>query len=172
MALSLPLRESSSSGGRIASRRRAGLFGVLVLSLFLLLGYSTHSLGVFPLSAFGLAHIYEHAGAANVSAGRASRPLSVYAATRIQNQLNTKAKMWPRPTCEWTPWHQERYAPLKNTNRRVVFTMLLHDSNHLVSAWAQELPVVMEWLGVQNIFVSVYESGSGDRTAEYLRDCE
>lgn len=32
--------------------------------------------------------------------------------------------------------------------------------------------MVLEWIGVKNVFITIYEDGSSDGTQEYLRDCE
>ncbi|VDC05222.1 unnamed protein product, partial [Peniophora sp. CBMAI 1063] len=39
-----------------------------------------------------------------------------------------------------------------------------------MSTIAQELPVVLEWIGVKNVFITIYEDGSSDGTQEYLGD--
>lgn len=177
MPLPVPMRRDNSSAARRQRRRRTILITTAVFALFLLLGYSSHSLGVLPLPEVGLDQILErtsggfYAGGGTGN-GRASRPVSVRAARRIQNELNAKTSMHPRPMCEWTPWHEARYAPLRDTSRRIVIPMLLHENADLIGTLAQELPVVLEWIGVQNVFVSVFESGSADGTNEYLGDCE
>ncbi|VDB88503.1 unnamed protein product, partial [Peniophora sp. CBMAI 1063] len=48
--------------------------------------------------------------------------------------------------------------------------MNLHQNRELMSTIAQELPVVLEWIGVKNVFITIYEDGSSDGTQEYLGD--
>ncbi|VDC02617.1 unnamed protein product [Peniophora sp. CBMAI 1063] len=101
--------------------------------------------------------------------GRASRSLSTRPARQLQNSLNWRTRMHRRPRCRWTAWHDARFAPLRNANRRVMIALLLHQNGDLISTLAQELPVVLEWVGVQNVYLSIFESGSSDGTVEYLR---
>lgn len=174
-------RRFSSPSDDVSSRlvctsRRALLFSTTLFVLLLFLGLRAHSSGALPLTGISrdgtFAEKPVHWQPVADEQGTASRPLSVRAATRIQNELNAKTHMHRRPTCSWTPWHDIRYKPLRNTNRRIVLAMNLHQNRELMSTIAQELPVVLEWVGVKNIFVTVYEDGSSDGTAEYLGDCK
>ncbi|VDC02619.1 unnamed protein product [Peniophora sp. CBMAI 1063] len=169
------LTDSSARGARSRTNPRTIFLSSVAFTLLLVLLLSAHLLGISPL--FAPSNASEHAREQTVvdplagpGGGRASRPLSIRAAGRLQDQLNAKTSMHRRPTCLWTPWQDARYAPLRDTNRRIVIAMLLHKNSNIISSLAQELPVVLEWLGVHSVFVSVYESGSDDRSKEWLGD--
>ncbi|KZV65258.1 glycosyltransferase family 69 protein [Peniophora sp. CONT] len=170
MSFLLPIfYDKASPATRLHRSRLILLLGGLAVVLLLLLGYSSHGLGALPLSAIGLDRAFEHTFASNAGSKSASRPLSIPAATRLQNELFAQTGRHVRPTCSWTSWHDTRFAPLRNTNRRIMITILLHQNEGTLASFAQELPVLLEWVGAHNAFVSIYESGSTDRTTEWLR---
>ena len=169
-------RFSSPAHGqsRLCTSRRALFIGTATIVLLLFLGLHAHSSGSLPVSGISRDETLVGMPIQPIAdgQGKPSRLLSVPAATRIQNELNAKTNMHRRPTCSWTTWHDQRYAPLRNTSKRIVLAMNLHQNRELMSTIAQELPVVLEWIGVKNFFVTIYEDGSSDGTQEYLGDCE
>ncbi|KAI0027131.1 cryptococcal mannosyltransferase 1-domain-containing protein [Vararia minispora EC-137] len=73
-----------------------------------------------------------------------------------------------RVRCTYSDAHWRRYRGLK-AGRRVFLAVNLFESEAVVGMFFQELPGVIEALGGgENVYVSVYENGSGDRTPEML----
>lgn len=75
-----------------------------------------------------------------------------------------------RPTCPWSAWHTLRYSPLSHTTRRfnTYLAMNLYNNEDVLPTFFQELPIVINHLGSRNIFVSIYENNSEDKTQELL----
>ena len=83
-----------------------------------------------------------------------------------------------RPSCSLRSWQRERYAHIKNTNRTVFVAANLYNNEDVLPTLFQELPVLLEYLGPGNVYVSIYENGSNDKTpqlldlrASYTSDC-
>jgi alpha-1,3-mannosyltransferase len=73
-----------------------------------------------------------------------------------------------RPTCPWTKWHTSRYSSLSNSPKTIFLALNLHQNEGVLPTFFQELPIVLHQLGPQNVFVSVYENGSEDKTQVLL----
>ena len=78
-----------------------------------------------------------------------------------------------RPECEWTPWHEERYAPLSanQSDTSIFLAMNFYENAEIVPTFMQEMPHLLRHLGPQNVYVSVLENGSNDKTPELLHLC-
>lgn len=80
-----------------------------------------------------------------------------------------------RPTCRQTSWHQKRYAPLHSTTASRTINIFLainfYNNEEVLPTFFQELPLLLHHLGPHQVFVSVYENGSDDKTPELLKLC-
>ncbi|SRR5258708_742539 len=76
-----------------------------------------------------------------------------------------------RPTCDWTEWHVSRYASLKSnfaSSSPIFLAINLYNNEQVLPTFYQELPILLEHLGPQQVYVSIYENGSSDMTPELL----
>ena len=76
-----------------------------------------------------------------------------------------------RPTCNLEPWHDNRYASLRNSTN-IFLAMNFHDNEDVLPTFFQEIPKLLDFLGPERVFISIYENGSTDRTPRLLRHCE
>ncbi|KAI0034270.1 cryptococcal mannosyltransferase 1-domain-containing protein [Vararia minispora EC-137] len=72
-----------------------------------------------------------------------------------------------RPVCSWNTWHAERYGRLENSGK-LFLAMNLHNNEDVLPTFFQELPHLLQHLGPDHVYVSIYENGSGDRTPQML----
>jgi Cryptococcal mannosyltransferase 1 len=104
----------------------------------------------------------------NVSSGLGKAALSV------QNEAYSLAN-GQRPTCRQTSWHQKRYASLHSTTASRTTNIFLginfHNNEDVLPTFFQELPQVLRHVGPHQVFVSVYENGSDDKTPDLLKLC-
>lgn len=97
----------------------------------------------------------------------------------IQETWDRKGK--PDIECKLLPWHEARYAALKDSpvphpsasklqaNASTIFiAMNLYNSAGLFGVLIDELPKAIRYLGVQNVHVSIYENGSDDDNGAVL----
>ena len=80
-----------------------------------------------------------------------------------------------RPICNWTEWHESRYASLKNTffrPRPIFLAVNFYNNGEVLPTFFQELPILLQHLGPTTIYVSIYENGSSDATPELLQKCK
>lgn len=75
-----------------------------------------------------------------------------------------------RPTCPWSTWHTLRYSPLSHSTRPIntYLAMNLYQNEDVLPTFFQELPIIINRLGPRNVFVSIYENNSEDKTQELL----
>lgn len=75
-----------------------------------------------------------------------------------------------RPTCPWSTWNTLRYAPLSHPSRRITtfIAMNFYQNEEILPTFFQELPIIINQLGPENVFVSIYENNSDDKTQELL----
>ncbi|KZV67558.1 glycosyltransferase family 69 protein [Peniophora sp. CONT] len=105
-----------------------------------------------------------------VSASRYFSPAVPLADSRIlKAQAAAYAMGGVRPVCPLQDWHEARYAPLRDASKNVFIAANLYNSENILPTFFQELPVLIEHLGKESVFVSVYESNSKDRTPEMLQ---
>lgn len=102
---------------------------------------------------------------------RTPTPTSTSTASVQQKAYNLAPKR--RPTCQWSTWNSLRYAPLLHPSRRVTtfLAMNLYQNEEVLPNFFQELPIILNQLGPQNVFVSIYENNSEDKTQELLKLC-
>jgi alpha-1,3-mannosyltransferase len=76
----------------------------------------------------------------------------------------------PRPTCPWSTWHMLRYSPLSHSTRPIntYLAMNLYQNEEVLPTFFQELPIIINHLGPRNVFVSIYENNSEDKTQKLL----
>ncbi|VDB88227.1 unnamed protein product [Peniophora sp. CBMAI 1063] len=107
-----------------------------------------------------------------VSASRYFSPAVPISDARILNaQAAAYAMGGVRPVCPLQDWHEARYAPLHNS-KNVFIAANLYNSQDVLPTFFQELPTVIQHLGAERVFVSIYESNSKDRTPEMLQMLE
>ncbi|KZV65968.1 glycosyltransferase family 69 protein, partial [Peniophora sp. CONT] len=74
-----------------------------------------------------------------------------------------------RPTCSMRPWQRERYAHVDHANRTVFIAANLYNNEDVLPTFFQELPLLLRYLGPANVYISVYENGSTDKTPHLLQ---
>ena len=93
-----------------------------------------------------------------------------------QDKAYRLSKQKARPTCEWTGWHTNRYAPLlplppPAATKNIYLALNLMNNEDVLPTFFQELPLLLKHLGPEHVYVSIYENGSEDRTPELLHIC-
>jgi len=90
----------------------------------------------------------------------------------VQTQAYHLASQKARPTCHFTQWHQSRYtslAPREDTAPKNIFlAMNFMNNEDVLPTFFQELPIMLNHLGPERVFVSVFENGSNDKTPDLL----
>ncbi|VDB99758.1 unnamed protein product [Peniophora sp. CBMAI 1063] len=164
----LPLHSKSPSLPTLASpttftfnrlRLRIGVLLFLVLSTTLVALYSAD---LFPSIYAALAFTALAPSSASLSSSRVNPRIGL-----IQ-QVAYWVSPAARPTCNLEPWHNERYASLRNSSN-VFLAMNLHDNEEVLPTFFQEIPKLLDFLGPERVFISIYENGSSDRTPRLLR---
>lgn len=87
----------------------------------------------------------------------------------------------PNIGCKLEPWHEARYAALKDSSKphpsasrlqsnatTVFIAMNLYNSAPLFPVLVDQLPETIRFLGVQNVHLSIYENASDDDTGAVL----
>ncbi|KAI0311465.1 cryptococcal mannosyltransferase 1-domain-containing protein [Amylostereum chailletii] len=77
-----------------------------------------------------------------------------------------------RPTCTWQPWHDARYASLSGAPKNIFFAMNFYNNEDVLPTFFQEFPLLLQRLGTNRVYVSIYENGSEDNTPELLDEFE
>lgn len=85
----------------------------------------------------------------------------------IQRDVYTYARK-QRPSCPMRAWQRERYANIKLENRTVFIAANLYNNEDVLPTFFQELPVLLQYLDSTNVYVSIYENGSTDKTPHLL----
>ncbi|KZV72337.1 glycosyltransferase family 69 protein [Peniophora sp. CONT] len=73
-----------------------------------------------------------------------------------------------KPTCLWQRFHEERYSQLGEDKKNVYIAMNFYNNEYVLPTFFQEFPHVVRRIGAERVFVSIYENGSEDKTAELL----
>jgi alpha-1,3-mannosyltransferase len=76
-----------------------------------------------------------------------------------------------RPTCTWQRFHNQRFAGFDDAPRNVFTAINFWNNEHVLPTFFQEFPAVVEKLGREHVYVSIYENGSEDKTPEMLQLC-
>ena len=77
------------------------------------------------------------------------------------------------PACDAIEWHISRYASLKYSffsPSPIFLAMNFYNNEEVLPTFFQELPILLEHLGPRQVYVSIYENGSSDRTPELLHE--
>ncbi|KZV75509.1 glycosyltransferase family 69 protein [Peniophora sp. CONT] len=162
----LPLHSKSPSLPTLASPSTF-TFNRLRIGLLLFLVLSTTLVALYAADCFASIYVALTFTALTPS----SAPLSP---TRVNPRINLIQQIayWvspaARPTCSLESWHNERYASLRNSTN-IFLAMNLHDNEEVLPTFFQEMPRLLDFLGPERVFISIYENGSSDRTPRLLR---
>ena len=87
----------------------------------------------------------------------------------------------PKIGCSLDPWHSLRYAALKDSSKphpsasklkangtTIFMAMNLYNNAPLFASLVEQLPETILFLGVQNVYLSIYENNSDDETGIML----
>ncbi|KAF8317701.1 hypothetical protein DL93DRAFT_528119 [Clavulina sp. PMI_390] len=92
-------------------------------------------------------------------------------ALNLALEVSRRIRSPPELNCMLREWHDQRYASIRaggEQSRTVLIGLNIRNADEQVANIIAQLPTVIEFLGPQNVHMSVYESGSDDHTPKLL----